>query len=223
MGADRQPRGHRGGDAARGLAGVAVRAPAPVHRVRVRIRRGVARLRAGGLARAARAVPRAPGRVRRAAGAGLAGDHPRDLPAAPARCGDRDLRHGLGARPDRRTGGRRLPERDLRLALRVLHDGAVQRGRVRRHLALHPRPRVANAGAARLARLPAPRRRAGQPAGHARPRRARRLVRLRRDHRLLRGRPCRVLRVRRAQRDRGVVRSCSRRSSAIATSRSGSS
>ena len=51
-------------------------------------------------------------------------------------------------------------------------------------LVLHPRPRVPAAGAARLARLPAPLGGAREPADHARPRRARRLVRLRRDRRL---------------------------------------
>ena len=127
LGGDREPRRDRGRDAAGGLAPLAVRAAEGVQRVRHRLRRRLPRVRVRRIARTARALPRAAGCARRAARAGVAGDRARHLPAPPARRGDRDLRHGLGARPDRGPGAGRLSQRGLRLALGVPHDHAVQR------------------------------------------------------------------------------------------------
>src|ERR1700741_2180022 len=129
------------------------RAPA-VPCVRRRLRRRLRRLRPGRLDRGAGSVAHVAGRRGRAAGADVAGDHAGELSARAPRRRDLDLRRRLGARPGGRAGARRRARRGLRLALGVLHDGAVQPGGARRVLALHPRPRGAAAGTPGLDRLP---------------------------------------------------------------------
>jgi hypothetical protein len=98
------------------------------------------------------AVPPAAGRVRRRAGAAVAGGDARHLRAQERGQGDGDLGHGRDDGPDHGPVAGRLADRDLFLALGVLHQPA---GR-------HPH------------RLSA--------SDVARPRRAARLVQLGRDH-----------------------------------------
>ncbi len=73
-------------------------------------------------------------RVRRGAGAAVAGDHARPLSRRAARPGHGDLGHGRHARADPGADARRLADRRLQLALRVLCEPAVRHPR-------HCRPR----------------------------------------------------------------------------------
>ena len=68
------------------------------------------------------------GRVRRRAGAAVAGHHAEHLPAGAARLGDGDLGHGGDGRADPGPDARRLSDRILQLALRVLRQPAVRGG-----------------------------------------------------------------------------------------------
>ena len=93
------------------------------------------------------------GVFRRRAGAAVAGDHARHLPARAARRGDGDLGHGRDDRPDPGPDARRLPDRDLQLALRLLHQPAVRHPRHARAAAVHAaharaRARCASTGSA---------------------------------------------------------------------------
>ena len=85
-------------------------------------------------------------RVRRGPGAAVAVGPARHQPARKARLGDGDLGHGRDDRPDPRPDPGRLADRQLQLALGVLHQPADRRAGLLRHLALHPRaarPRAA--------------------------------------------------------------------------------
>ena len=72
-------------------------------------------------------VPLPAGHVRCGAGAAEPGDDARHLSVRAARAGDGDLRHGRDGGSDHRSDSRRLSDRDVQLALRVLRQPAVRR------------------------------------------------------------------------------------------------
>ena len=127
-------------------------------------------------------LPPAAGLLRRGAGAALAGDPARHLHAGGARLGHGAVRRVGDGRPGAGPGDRRLADRQHQLALGVLHQPADRRaGLRRRHRSSSPRP--ARASRARLDWLGfgALSVAIGGAAALPRPRRAARLVRLRRD------------------------------------------
>ena len=71
-------------------------------------------------------VPAVAGRVRRGAGAAVAVDDDGHLSDRAARQGHGDLGRRRDGRADPRPDPRRLPDRDVQLALRVLHQPAVR-------------------------------------------------------------------------------------------------
>ncbi len=100
---------------------------------------------------------------------------------AGARPGHGDLGHRRDARADHGPDARRLADRQLFLALGVPDQPADRHRHRDRHAAVHGRDPPARASALRLVRLSRARRRHRLAAIDARPRRAGRLVRLKRD------------------------------------------
>ena len=84
-------------------------------------------VRRGAVAGTDRRVPPDAGRVQRRPGAAVAGDPVRHLSGGAARFRHGGLGHGRDDRPDPRPDTRRLSDRDVQLALRVLHQPAVRR------------------------------------------------------------------------------------------------
>ena len=102
---------------------------------------------------AARDLPHRAGDLRRRAGAAVAIDAAVDQPAGTARAGDGGVGHGGHARADHGTGGRRLADRKLRLALDFLHQPAGRPDRRDRHSAVHPVQPAEPARAVRFLRV----------------------------------------------------------------------
>ena len=131
------------------LARQRLRPQAPADALGRRLHRRVVSVRPGADARLADRVPHHPGRDRRRAAAAVAGGAARGVPAAGSRQGDGLLGPRHRRRADSRTGARRLADRQLQLALGLLHQHPG-RHRVARHdEAVHLRsavPAAANRG-----------------------------------------------------------------------------
>ena len=83
-------------------------------------------VRRGAVAGADGDVPPVAGHVRRRPGAAVAGDDDGHLPGRAARQRDGDLGRRRDDRPDPGADARRLPDRDVQLALCLLHQPAVR-------------------------------------------------------------------------------------------------
>ena len=138
----------RGNDDRTGrLAGGAVRAEAALRDLHRRVHDRFHAVRCGAVVGADGAVPAAARHVQCGPGAAVA-IHPAGyLPARAARLRHGDLGRGGDDRTDHGPDARRLPDRDVQLALGILHQPAVR-----------------CAGRARAARIPAQRPAAEQPA-----------------------------------------------------------
>ena len=170
---------HHGGrdhDRTSRLAGGAVRAQESVHSLPGRLHRRVDAVRGGGIAAPDGAVPAAARRIRRRLGAAVAGGAARHLSARAARLGDGDLGRRRDDRADPRPHARRLPDRDLQLALRVLRQPAVRNTRLARPSVSDAARAPAIGAAVRLAGIRRPGPRARRAAAHARSRRGQGLV-----------------------------------------------
>ena len=128
-------------DRAGRLAGRALRPQIPVHHLPDRLHHHLDDVRCRAVADADGGVPPAARHVRRRTGAAVAGDDDGHLPDGAARPGDGDLGRRRHGRPDHRPHPRRLPDRDVQLALRLLHQPAVRHPR-------HARPAVFHAALA---------------------------------------------------------------------------
>ena len=107
------------------LAG-AVRPQVSVHHLPDRIHHHLHDVRRGAVAGPDGGVSAAARLFRRRAGAAVAGDDARYLSGRAARHRHGDLGRRRHDRPDPRPDARRLPDRDVQLALRLLHQPAVR-------------------------------------------------------------------------------------------------
>ena len=165
-----------------GFLAVALRPHAIVRDRRRRLHHRLRAVRPGGIARPDRPVPHPAGRVRRRAGAAVAIGDVRTLPAGAARQGDGPVDHGRDDGPDLRPDPRRLADRQLQLALGLLHQRPVRHRHRDRPADLPEGEPAQRQRQARLDRL-----RRAQPGDRlvpddARPRRDAGLVQLARDH-----------------------------------------
>ncbi len=104
-----------------------------------------------------------------------------DQPARAPRSGDRGVGHRRHARPDLWPDARRLADRELQLALDLLHQPAGRGYRRSRHHGFHPRNAARASRSLRFFRFCQLERCGRRLADAARPRRAQGLVRLDRD------------------------------------------
>ena len=98
-------------------------------------------------------VPLPAGHLRRRAGAAVAGHHARHLSVRAPRPGDGDLRHGRDGGADHGPDARRLSDRDVQLALRVLRQPAVRHPGDHRPAAVPAESAAAHRAEIRLDRL----------------------------------------------------------------------
>ncbi len=140
LGAHLVPRGQRHRAADHGLARQLLRAAAPAARRRDQLHDRVVLVRPGADAADPDLLPHHPGRHRRRHAAALAGDHARGVPAARARPGDGGVGDGDRRRADLRAGARRLADRQLQLAVDLLHQHADRRALGGDDPGVHPRP-----------------------------------------------------------------------------------
>ena len=132
VGADLVPRRQRHHPADDRMARQHVRPQAPADAVGGRLHRRVVPLRARADLGVADRLPHHAGRDRRRAAAAVAGRAARSVPAERARQGDGLLGSRHRRRADSRAGARRLADRQLQLALGLLHQHPG-RHRVARH------------------------------------------------------------------------------------------
>ena len=133
LGADLLHRRRRDHDAADRLSRRPLRPQAPVPRLDRRLHRGVDAVRHGAVPDADRAVPRPARRVRRGVGAAVADRAARHLSARAPGLRHGAVRHRRDGRARPRPGARRLADRELQLALCLLHQPADRHSRADRH------------------------------------------------------------------------------------------
>ncbi len=122
MGPDQLPGGQRDRAAALGLADGAVRPQAVLHDLRLAVHGQLGPLRRGAEHRVVDRLPGPPGAGRRRPPALGAGHPGRYLPTPATGHGDGDVRRGRRGRADPRTGAGRLHQRQLLLAVDLLHQ-----------------------------------------------------------------------------------------------------